>query len=186
MLLLDEPTNNLDIHSIGWLERVINESNATMIIISHDRHFLNQVCTHMADLDYGTIKVYGGNYDDFMLASTQAQALISAANAKAIVRPPKTPPATHSPHPPPGPRHRHPARPQCQRRPGVLRLFDALGRPGHSAQGHEMDAATPCAAVDQPPQMIVGGALGQQPARLFGQHFLFVGKVEMQITPSWF
>ena len=51
MLLLDEPTNNLDIHSIGWLERALNDYDATMIIISHDRHFLNQVCTHIADLD---------------------------------------------------------------------------------------------------------------------------------------
>ena len=72
ILLLDEPTNNLDINTIRWLEDVLNERNATIIIISHDRHFLNQVCTHMADLDFGTIKVYPGNYDDYMLASTQA------------------------------------------------------------------------------------------------------------------
>ena len=83
VLLLDEPTNNLDINSIRWLEDVLNAYDSTMIIISHDRHFLNQVCTHMADLDYGQIKVYPGNYDDFMLASTQARALMSAANAKA-------------------------------------------------------------------------------------------------------
>ncbi len=83
VLLLDEPTNNLDINSIRWLEEVLNAYDSTMIIISHDRHFLNQVCTHMADLDYGQIKVYPGNYDDFMLASTQARALISAANSKA-------------------------------------------------------------------------------------------------------
>jgi ATPase subunit of ABC transporter with duplicated ATPase domains len=83
VLLLDEPTNNLDIHSIGWLENVLNNYAATMIIISHDRHFLNQVCTHMADLDYGQIKIYPGNYDDFMLASTQARARVEAANAKA-------------------------------------------------------------------------------------------------------
>ena len=56
ILLLDEPTNNLDINTIRWLEDVLNERNSTMIIISHDRHFLNQVCTHMADLDYGTIR----------------------------------------------------------------------------------------------------------------------------------
>src|SRR6202000_469938 len=54
VLLLDEPTNNLDIHSIRWLEGVLNDYDATMIIISHDRHFLNQVCTHIADLDVGT------------------------------------------------------------------------------------------------------------------------------------
>jgi ATPase subunit of ABC transporter with duplicated ATPase domains len=83
ILLLDEPTNNLDINTIRWLENVINERDSTMIIISHDRHFLNQVCTHMADLDYGRITVYPGNYDDFMEASAQARARLSAANAKA-------------------------------------------------------------------------------------------------------
>ena len=86
VLLLDEPTNNLDIHSIHWLERVLNEYDATMVIISHDRHFLNQVCTHIADLDYQQLKVYPGNYDDFMLASTQARARVEAANAKAKER----------------------------------------------------------------------------------------------------
>ena len=55
ILLLDEPTNNLDINTIRWLEDVLNARNSTMIIISHDRHFLNSVCTHMADLDYGKI-----------------------------------------------------------------------------------------------------------------------------------
>ena len=83
VLLLDEPTNNLDIHSIHWLERILNEYDATMIIISHDRHFLNQVCTHIADLDFQQLKVYPGNYDDFMLASSQARARVEAANAKA-------------------------------------------------------------------------------------------------------
>jgi ATPase subunit of ABC transporter with duplicated ATPase domains len=86
VLLLDEPTNNLDIHSIRWLEGVLNDYDATMIIISHDRHFLNQVCTHMADLDYGQIKIYPGNYDDFMLASMQARQRAEAANAKAKER----------------------------------------------------------------------------------------------------
>jgi len=86
VLLLDEPTNNLDIHSIHWLERILNDYNATMIIISHDRHFLNQVCTHIADLDFQQLKVYPGNYDDFMLASTQARARVEAANAKAKER----------------------------------------------------------------------------------------------------
>ena len=83
ILLLDEPTNNLDINTIRWLESVLNESNATIIVISHDRHFLNQVCTHMADLDYGTIKVWPGNYDDYMLASSEAKARQAAANARA-------------------------------------------------------------------------------------------------------
>src|SRR5580658_6037324 len=83
VLLLDEPTNNLDIHSIRWLERALNEYNATMVIISHDRHFLNQVCTHIADLDYQHLKIYPGNYDDFMLASVQARQRVEASNAKA-------------------------------------------------------------------------------------------------------
>ncbi|HYD80134.1 MAG TPA: ABC-F family ATPase [Paucimonas sp.] len=86
ILLLDEPTNNLDINTIRWLENVLNERNSTMIIISHDRHFLNQVCTHMADMDYGTLKIYPGNYDDYMLASSQARAQQLAANAKAKER----------------------------------------------------------------------------------------------------
>ncbi len=83
ILLLDEPTNNLDINTIRWLEEVLNQRDSTMIIISHDRHFLNQVCTHMADMDYGTLKIYPGNYDDYMLASAQARAQVVAANAKA-------------------------------------------------------------------------------------------------------
>jgi ATPase subunit of ABC transporter with duplicated ATPase domains len=83
IFLLDEPTNNLDINTIRWLEDVINARNATMIIISHDRHFLNQVCTHMADLDYRTLKVYPGNYDDYMEASTLARERQSAANNRA-------------------------------------------------------------------------------------------------------
>ena len=86
ILLLDEPTNNLDINTIRWLEDVLNERNSTMIIISHDRHFLNQVCTHMADMDYGTLKVYPGNYDDYMMASSQARAQQLAVNAKAKER----------------------------------------------------------------------------------------------------
>src|SRR5487761_2021765 len=83
VLLLDEPTNNLDIHSIRWLEGMLNDYDATMIIISHDRHFLNQVCTHIADLDYQRVTVYPGNYDDFMLASLQARERVEASNAKA-------------------------------------------------------------------------------------------------------
>ncbi|MCZ4303995.1 ABC-F family ATPase [Zoogloeaceae bacterium G21618-S1] len=83
ILLLDEPTNNLDINTIRWLEDTLNERNSTMVIISHDRHFLNQVCTHMADLDYGTIKVYPGTYDDYMEASTMARQRQASANARA-------------------------------------------------------------------------------------------------------
>lgn len=83
ILLLDEPTNNLDINTIRWLENVLNQRDSTMIIISHDRHFLNQVCTHMADMDFGTLKIYPGNYDEYMLASSQARAQQLANNAKA-------------------------------------------------------------------------------------------------------
>ena len=82
ILLLDEPTNNLDIHTIRWLEDTLNERKSTMVIISHDRHFLNAVCTHMADIDYGTLKVYPGNYDDFMIASTHARERVQSENAK--------------------------------------------------------------------------------------------------------
>jgi len=86
ILLLDEPTNNLDINTIRWLEHVLNERNSTMIIISHDRHFLNSVCTHMADLDYNTIRIYPGSYDDYMIASTQARERQLSSNAKAKER----------------------------------------------------------------------------------------------------
>jgi len=82
VLLLDEPTNNLDINTIRWLEGVLNQRNSTIIIISHDRHFLNAVCTHMADLDYGELRVYPGNYDDYMMASTQAREKLLNENAK--------------------------------------------------------------------------------------------------------
>jgi len=82
ILLLDEPTNNLDINTIRWLEEVINNEGSTMVIISHDRHFLNSVCTHMADLDYGELRVYPGNYDEYMTASTQVRETMLNANAK--------------------------------------------------------------------------------------------------------
>ncbi len=86
VLLLDEPTNNLDIDTIRWLEGLLNDRDCTMIIISHDRHFLNSVCTHMADVDYGEIRIYPGNYDDYMLASSEARARLMAANAKSKER----------------------------------------------------------------------------------------------------
>jgi len=82
IMLLDEPTNNLDINTIRWLEGVLNERNSTMIIISHDRHFLNSVCTHMADLDYGELRIYPGNYDAYMTAATQVRERMYADNAK--------------------------------------------------------------------------------------------------------
>lgn len=82
LLLLDEPTNNLDINTIRWLENTLRSRECTMIVISHDRRFLNSVCTHMADLDYGEIRLYPGNYDDFMIASTQARERLLNENAK--------------------------------------------------------------------------------------------------------
>ncbi|AZZ99243.1 MULTISPECIES: ABC-F family ATPase [Pseudoalteromonas] len=82
IMLLDEPTNNLDIYTIKWLEDVLNQRDCTMIIISHDRHFLNSVCTHMADIDYGELRIYPGNYDEYMLAATQARERLLADNAK--------------------------------------------------------------------------------------------------------
>src|SRR5450830_1244307 len=83
ILLLDEPTNNLDINTIRWLEDVLNNRDCTMVIISHDRHFLNQVCTHTCDMDYGKISMYPGNYDDYMEASTAARAQATKDNEKA-------------------------------------------------------------------------------------------------------
>ncbi|WP_158379595.1 ABC-F family ATPase [Candidatus Williamhamiltonella defendens] len=82
ILLLDEPTNNLDIDTIRWLEQTLNQRSSTMIIISHDRHFLNMVCTHMADLDYGELRIYPGNYDQYMYAATQSREHLLAENAK--------------------------------------------------------------------------------------------------------
>ena len=82
ILLLDEPTNNLDLNSIKWLEEILKKSNSTMIIISHDRQFLNNICSNIADLDYGEIRLYPGNYDDFMFASTQARQQLINENKK--------------------------------------------------------------------------------------------------------
>lgn len=82
ILLLDEPTNNLDINAIRWLEDILKSQKSTMVLISHDRHFLNEVCTHTADIDYGELRVYPGNYDSFMTASTMARDLLQAENAK--------------------------------------------------------------------------------------------------------
>ncbi len=82
VILLDEPTNNLDINAIRWLEEIINNRDCTMIIISHDRHFLNSVCTHMADLDYGELRLYPGNYDEYMIAATQVREKLLSENAK--------------------------------------------------------------------------------------------------------
>ncbi|MCL1127290.1 ABC-F family ATPase [Shewanella surugensis] len=82
ILLLDEPTNNLDIHTINWLGGELNKRKCTMIIISHDRHFLNTVCTHMADIDYGELRIYPGNYEYYMEAAALIQEQLLAGNAK--------------------------------------------------------------------------------------------------------
>ncbi len=82
ILLLDEPTNNLDIHTINWLAEELNQRKCTMIIISHDRHFLNSVCTHMADIDYGELRIYPGNYEYFLEASGLRREQLLASNAK--------------------------------------------------------------------------------------------------------
>lgn len=79
-LFLDEPTNYLDLDSIHWLENFLNRYNGTVITISHDRHFLNSVCTHIADIDYETIITYTGGYDDMVLQKTQIRARIESQN----------------------------------------------------------------------------------------------------------
>ncbi len=83
ILLLDEPTNHLDIISIGWLEEFLEKFKNTVIVISHDRHFLNQVCTHIADIDFGKIQMYTGNYD-FWLESSQLAAKQAKESNKKI------------------------------------------------------------------------------------------------------
>ncbi len=82
VLLLDEPTNGLDIQSINWLEEFLINFENTVIVVSHDRHFLNKVCTHMADLDFGKIKLFVGNYDFWLESSQLAAKLQSQSNAK--------------------------------------------------------------------------------------------------------
>src|SRR4051812_18030295 len=81
-LLLDEPTNHLDLESIHWLSDFLNHYNGTLIVISHDRHFLNGICTHIADIDYQTIITYTGGYDDMVLAKTQVRSTIESQNAQ--------------------------------------------------------------------------------------------------------
>ncbi|WAH36110.1 ABC-F family ATPase [Alicyclobacillus dauci] len=82
VLLLDEPTNHLDLHTIRWLENFLLDHKGTMIIISHDRHFLNTVCTHMVDVDYKKISMFSGNYDYFVAASTLAREQLLAENSR--------------------------------------------------------------------------------------------------------
>src|SRR5512133_295920 len=81
-LLLDEPTNHLDLDSIHWLQGFLNNYDGVLIVISHDRHFLNSVCTHIADIDYETIITYTGTYDEMVLAKTQIRSQIASQNAQ--------------------------------------------------------------------------------------------------------
>jgi len=81
-LLLDEPTNHLDLESIHWLQDFLSRYQGTLIVISHDRHFLNSVCTHTADIDYETIITYTGGYDDMVLAKTQVRSRLESENAQ--------------------------------------------------------------------------------------------------------
>jgi ATPase subunit of ABC transporter with duplicated ATPase domains len=81
-LLLDEPTNHLDLESIHWLQDYLCDYEGVLIVISHDRHFLNGVCTHVADIDYETVITYTGGYDDMVLAKTQVRSSIEAGNAQ--------------------------------------------------------------------------------------------------------
>src|SRR6187549_2524318 len=81
-LLLDEPTNHLDLDSIHWLIEFLNRYDGTLIVISHDRHFLNAVCTHTADIDYETIITYTGGYDDMVLAKTQIRVRLESDNVQ--------------------------------------------------------------------------------------------------------
>src|SRR6195256_1101033 len=81
-LLLDEPTNHLDLDSIHWLQGFLNIYDGVVIAISHDRHFLNSICTHIADIDYETIITYTGSYDEMVLAKTQVRSQIESQNAQ--------------------------------------------------------------------------------------------------------
>ena len=81
-LLLDEPTNHLDLDSIHWLQGFLNVYDGVVIAISHDRHFLNSICTHIADIDYETIITYTGSYDDMVVAKTQVRSQIESQNAQ--------------------------------------------------------------------------------------------------------
>jgi ATPase subunit of ABC transporter with duplicated ATPase domains len=82
VLLLDEPTNNLDLDSVHWLQDYLNAYEGCLIVISHDRHFLNEICTHIADIDYQSVITYTGGYDDMVLAKTQIRQRIEAGNAQ--------------------------------------------------------------------------------------------------------
>jgi ATPase subunit of ABC transporter with duplicated ATPase domains len=81
-LLLDEPTNNLDLDSVHWLQKYLNEYEGVLIVISHDRHFLNSVCTHTADIDYEAVIMYVGGYDEMVVAKTQVRSRVESENAQ--------------------------------------------------------------------------------------------------------
>src|SRR6202012_1512655 len=81
-LLLDEPTNHLDLDSIHWLQDFLNRYQGCLVVISHDRHFLNSVTTHTADIDYQTIITYTGGYDDMVLAKTQIRTRVESENSQ--------------------------------------------------------------------------------------------------------
>src|SRR5450432_1151923 len=82
VLLLDEPTNNLDLDSVHWLQDYLRAYTGCLLVISHDRHFLNDVCTHVADIDYQSVITYTGGYDDMVMAKTQIRSRIEAGNAQ--------------------------------------------------------------------------------------------------------
>ena len=82
VLLLDEPTNNLDLDSVHWLQDYLCAYSGCLIVISHDRHFLNEICTHTADIDYQTVLTYTGGYDDMVLAKTQIRSRLESGNVQ--------------------------------------------------------------------------------------------------------
>src|SRR5690606_25932293 len=82
ILLLDEPTNHLNFESVRWLENFLSRFEGTVIVVSHDRHFLNQVCTHIADIDFGKIQMYVGNYDFWYESSQLAQQMMRESNKR--------------------------------------------------------------------------------------------------------
>ena len=82
IILLDEPTNHLDLASITWLEEFLMDYQGTVIIVSHDRHFLNNVCTHIVDIDYNKIKMYVGNYDFWYESSRLMQRMMATRSAR--------------------------------------------------------------------------------------------------------
>ena len=86
ILLLDEPTNHLDLDAIGWLEEFLINFENTVIVVSHDRYFLNKVCTMIADIDYGKIQLYTGNYDFWYESSQLIVRLMKEANRKDVYK----------------------------------------------------------------------------------------------------